>query len=836
MKDYPFEEIETKWQKKWEKSGIYSVKEDESYPEDKRLYVLDMFPYPSGSGLHVGHPEGYTASDIYARFKRMNGYNVLHPMGFDAFGLPAENYAIQTGQHPKITTETNIKNFRKQIKRLGFSYDWNREVKTCDDKYYKWTQWIFLKLYEKGLAYESNMPINWCNSCKTGLANEEVKDMRCERCGSEVVRRPIRQWVLKITDYAERLLKDLDELDWPESIKSMQRNWIGRSEGAYIDFQTEAKENISVFTTRADTLYGVTFMVLSPEYPTISNFIKKEQRAECEAYIHSASQKSDLERTNLSKTKTGVWTGSYAINPLSGKKIPIWISDYVIMSYGSGAVMGVPAHDERDFEFAKKFGIDIIKVIDDGKNEELKEAYTGDGKHVNSDLINGLGKEESINKIIEILEKKCCGKRAVSYKLRDWIFSRQRYWGEPIPLIHCDNCGIVKDENLPLLLPEVDSYAPADDAQSPLSRAKSWLKVKCPVCGKTAKRETNTMPQWAGSCWYYLRYLDPTNDKEFVSSKKEKYWMPVDLYIGGAEHAVLHLLYARFWHKVLYDLKLVSTNEPFKRLVNQGLVTAFAYQRKNKSLVPSDMVVEKGGKYYAKDNDEELMQITAKMSKSLKNVVNPDDIIKEYGADSLRLYEMFMGPLEMSQPWNTNGLIGIWRFITRIWSIPQNSKIDKNAPMSEEDEYMLNLTVKKVTEQTENLEFNTAISQMMVYSQYLADKKIIPYKMWFDFILILSVYAPHLSEELNSLLGNKDSVILAKWPGFDDTKTTKNHVDIAVQINGKTRSVIRVEKDSDEKTLIRIAKEDEKIKKWLEDKSIVKEIAVKNRIVNLLVK
>ncbi|MBQ6029626.1 MAG: leucine--tRNA ligase, partial [Treponema sp.] len=621
----------------------------------------------SAAGLHVGHPEGYTATDIYCRYLRMKGFNVLHPMGYDAFGLPAENYAIKTGTHPRETTNSNIEHFTKQIKALGFSYDWDRCVQTCDADYYKWTQWIFLQLYKKGLAYESNTPINWCPSCKTGLANEEVKEGRCERCHSEVTRKTIRQWVLKITEYAERLLQDLDELDWPESVKIMQRNWIGKSIGAEVDFAVADKDGkatdkkLRVYTTRCDTLFGATYMVVSPEHPLVKELTTAEQKAAVEKYIEDAAKKSDLERTDLAKDKTGVFSGSYAINPVNGKQIPIWVADYVLISYGTGAIMAVPAHDTRDWDFAKKFNLPIIEVLK-SEVDVQKQAWTEDGIHVNSDFLDGLNKQDAINKMLDFLEEKKIGKKAINYKLRDWIFSRQRYWGEPIPLVHCPKCGTVAvpEDQLPLELPNVKTYQPTGTGESPLAGIDSWVNCKCPQCGGDAKRETNTMPQWAGSCWYYLRYLDPKNDKEFCAKEKEKYWMPVDLYVGGAEHAVLHLLYARFWHKVLYDIGVVSTKEPFHRLVNQGMITSFAYQRKDKTLVPVDEVEDKGNNVYVeKATGEQLTQVVAKMSKSLKNVVNPDEEIKLYGADSVRMYEMFMGPLTMSKPWATQGIVGI---------------------------------------------------------------------------------------------------------------------------------------------------------------------------------
>ncbi|MGE4466902.1 MAG: leucine--tRNA ligase, partial [Sphaerochaeta sp.] len=766
MSKYPFSEIETKWQKYWEDNQSFAVTEDESVPEDKRVYVLDMFPYPSGAGLHVGHPEGYTATDIYCRYLRMNGYNVLHPMGFDSFGLPAENYAIKTGTHPKVTTEKNIENFRKQIKRLGFSYDWNREISTHTSEYYRWTQWIFLQLYKQGLAYESHTPINWCDNCKTGLANEEVKDGKCERCGTTVVRKSIRQWVLKITEYADRLLADLDSVNWPESVKLMQQNWIGRSEGASVVFQIDGMDDsLEVYTTRPDTLFGATYMVVAPEHPLVEKLTSVEQKSAVEEYLEATARKSDLERTDLAKDKTGVFSGSYAINPVNGKKIPIWIADYVLISYGTGAIMAVPAHDKRDWEFAKKFNLPIIEVLKSDVDVQ-EEAWTEDGIHVNSDFLDGLNKEDAINTMIAWLEERELGTKSVNYKLRDWIFSRQRYWGEPIPLVHCPNCGTVPipEDQLPLLLPEVSSYEPSGTGESPLAKIESWVETTCPVCGAAAKRETNTMPQWAGSCWYYLRYLDPNNDKEFVSKEKEQYWMPVDLYVGGAEHAVLHLLYARFWHKVLFDLGLVSTSEPFKRLVNQGMITSYAYQRPDKSLVPTDMVEEvETDVFVEKETGQKLERVIAKMSKSLKNVINPDEIIQEYGADSMRMYEMFMGPLEVSKPWATTGLNGIYRFLDRVWRLYEERPITDDEP-SKELNKTLHKTIKKVTHDTATLNFNTAISQMMVLVNELYKVDEFPRVVAETLVKLLGPYVPHIAEELWEKLGNKESLTKVSWP------------------------------------------------------------------------
>ncbi|MDD2231984.1 MAG: leucine--tRNA ligase [Sphaerochaetaceae bacterium] len=840
MSKYPFNEIEKKWQKYWEDNHTFRTTEDPAYPKDKRQYVLDMFPYPSGAGLHVGHPEGYTATDIYCRFLRMNGYNVLHPMGFDSFGLPAENYAIQTGTHPRITTEKNIENFTRQIKSLGFSYDWDREVDTHDVNYYHWTQWIFLQLFKKGLAYEAQMPINWCPHCKTGLANEEVKDGHCERCGAQVERRNIRQWVLRITAYADRLLSDLDELDWPDSVKQMQRNWIGRSEGASVLFQIDGMpDQLEVFTTRCDTLFGATYMVISPEHPLVDKLTAADKKAAVEAYKEEAAKKSDLDRTDLAKEKTGVFSGSYAINPVNGKKIPIWIADYVLISYGTGAIMAVPAHDDRDWDFAKKFGLPIIEVLKSEVDVQTKP-WTEDGIHVNSGFLDGLNKEDAIAKMLGWLEEHKIGKKTINYKLRDWVFSRQRYWGEPIPLIHCPHCGIVPvpEDQLPLELPEVKNYQPTGTGESPLAAIKSWVETTCPVCGAKALRETNTMPQWAGSCWYYLRYLDPKNDKEFCSKEKEQYWMPVNLYVGGVEHAVLHLLYARFWHKVLFDLGLVSTDEPFHRLVNQGMITSYAFERANKVLVPVDEVEERGtDDFVDKETGEKLTRVIAKMSKSLKNVINPDQIVNEYGADSMRMYEMFMGPLQVSKPWSTTGLIGVFRFLDRIWRLGEDKKITDEAPSSEMLK-LLHKTIKKVTDDTATLNFNTAISQMMVLVNelYKTDGDYMNREVWEDLILLISPYVPHLAEELWQRAGHNESLFRAPWPKYEAKYTIDDTVGIIISVNGKVRSKVDAPRDISKEDLLAMVRADEKTQKFLEGKTVIKEIVVPGKLVNFAVK
>ena len=802
MSKYPFTEIEKKWQNYWEENKTFKVTEDPSVPKEKRKYVLDMFPYPSSQGLHVGHPEGYTATDIHCRYLRMAGYHVLHPMGFDSFGLPAENYAIKTGTHPRISTEDNIKRFLKQIKSIGFSYDWDRQVSTHTPEYYKWTQWIFLKLYEKGLAYESKAPINWCPSCLTGLANEEVKDGKCERCHTEVSRKNLRQWILKITDYGDRLLADIDKLDWTDAIKAMQRNWIGRSEGANVKFSVDGSDDIiEVYTTRPDTLFGATYMVLSPEHDLVHKITTPEQLQAVDNYIDLASKKSDLERTDLAKDKSGVFTGAYAINPLNNEKIPVWIADYVLISYGSGAIMAVPAHDTRDWEFAKQFDLPIIEVLKGGDVQSA--AHTGEGEHVNSGFLNGLGKKEGIEAAINWLKERNLGDTAVNYKLRDWVFSRQRYWGEPIPLVHCESCGIVPldEKDLPLTLPEVDSYTPTGTGESPLASIEEWVNTTCPKCGGKAKRETNTMPQWAGSCWYYLRYLDPDNTEELASKEKIDYWMPVDLYVGGAEHAVLHLLYARFWHKVLFDIGVVGQDEPFQQLINQG------------------MILGEGG---------------IKMSKSLGNVINPDLIIDELGADTMRLYEMFMGPLQVSKPWSTKGTAGVHRFLDRVWRVSER-EISTEKP-TDDLVKILHQTIKKVSHDTEKLEFNTAIAQMMIFINEVFKSPVLYKDIWEPFVLLLSPYAPHLGEELWQKLGHKDSLAYAEWPKWDEELVKESVLEIVMQVNGKVRAKLELPAGTSKDETEKAAFENEKIKAYTEGKTIVKVIVVPGKLVNIVVR
>ena len=802
--------IEKKWQKYWDENKTFKTLDDHT---KEKFFALDMFPYPSGAGLHVGHPEGYTATDILSRYKRANGYNVLHPMGWDAFGLPAEQYALDTGNDPRDFTKTNIDTFRRQIKELGFSYDWDREVNTTDPNYYKWTQWIFKKLYEKGLAYVDEVPVNWCPALGTVLSNEEVIDGKSERGGHPVERRPMRQWVLKITDYAEKLLADLDILDWPESLKAMQRNWIGKSVGAEIDFKIEGTDKaFTVFTTRADTVFGVSYCVLAPEHKLVEEIVTEEQRATVEEYLDIVKRKSDLERTDLNKDKTGVFTGAYAINPVNGEKVELWIADYVLASYGTGAVMAVPAHDERDYEFATKFNLPIKAVIED--NGEVVVPFFGDGKHINSDFINGLNNEEAIAKVIEFLEENKVGRSKVTYKLRDWLFSRQRYWGEPIPIIHWEDGTMttVPDSELPLLLPETDNIKPSGTGESPLANIEEWLNVVDPETGKKGKRETNTMPQWAGSCWYYLRYIDPHNDEMFADPEKLKYWLPVDVYIGGAEHAVLHLLYARFWHKVLYDLGLVPTREPFQKLFNQGMILA-----------------------EGKDGRPE------KMSKSKGNVVNPDDIIVSHGADTLRVYEMFMGPLDASIAWSENGLDGSRRFLDRVYRLfvdeetgKVNDKVqDKD---NEELEVSYNFTVKKVSEDIEILGFNTAISQLMVFVNDCYKAEYIPRKYALGFIQLLAPFAPHLAEEMWEIYGNTESISYIPWPTFDESKLVSDTVEIVVQLMGKVKAKLDVKKDLTPAELEQIVLANEEVKELIEGKQVMKVIVVPGRLVNIVAK
>jgi leucyl-tRNA synthetase len=882
--DYNFHEIEKKWQKYWEENKTFKTPEDLTNP--KKCYILDMFPYPSGAGLHVGHPEGYTATDIFSRYKRMKGFNVLHPMGWDAFGLPAEQYAIQTGTHPSITTKNNCDTFRRQIKELGLSYDWDKEINTTDPGYFKWTQWIFIRLYNtwfddklqkgrpiselavpeglnkretvnyidsKRLAYYDNAQVWWCPSCRIVCANEEVlSDGTHEKCGNRVEKKNLKQWMLRIPLYAERLLKGIDNLNWPEGIKDMQRNWIGRSTGAEVDFEIDGlNKNLTVFTTRPDTLFGATYMVIAPEHPLTGLITTGDYKSAVNDYIKATSLKSDLDRTDLAKEKTGVFTGRYAINPVNRKLIPIWVADYVLTGYGTGAIMAVPAHDTRDFEFAQKFSLPIVCIQDPDVKDELqkqrilegKECWTEDGIYLNSVNtktgidINGLNKEAGIAVITKWLEAKNLGKAKVNYKLRDWLFSRQRYWGEPFPVIHWEDGEItlVSENELPLELPKLEKYLPGESGESPLSNSDEWLNVTDNK-GRKGRRETNTMPQWAGSCWYYLRFIDPKNDKSIFDLEKEKYWMPVDLYIGGAEHAVLHLLYSRFWHKVLFDLGIVSTDEPYKRLFNQGMILAFAYETESGSKVSGDLVEEREGKYFHRETGAELRQIVAKMSKSLKNVVNPDDVTSKYGADSLRLYEMFMGPLDVTKPWDDKGVKGVSGFLGRAFRFFSNP--DNIFPGKEDAEVLKGLhhVIKKVEGDIENLRFNTAISAMMIFLNLTTKKGKVTEETAAAFTQILAPFAPHVAEELWHLLGHKKSLTYEPWPLFNEEYLKEDNFEYPVSFNGKMRFNTELSVSLSKEEIIKIVLADERTHKWLGGASPSNIIVVPNRIINIVFK
>ncbi|MDT2743634.1 leucine--tRNA ligase [Enterococcus asini] len=801
--NYDHKKIEKKWQKFWAANNTFVTHEDQDKP---KFYALDMFPYPSGQGLHVGHPEGYTATDILSRMKRAQGYNVLHPMGWDAFGLPAEQYALDTGNDPAEFTEKNIQTFKRQINSLGFSYDWNREINTTDPEYYKWTQWIFTKLYEKGLAYEAEVAVNWVPELGTVIANEEVIDGKSERGGYDVIRKPMRQWMLKITAYADRLLEDLDLVEWPDSIKEMQRNWIGRSVGANVTFKVaNSEESFTVFTTRPDTLFGATYAVLAPELDLVNKITTPEQEAAVAEYVAEAAKKSELNRTDLAKEKTGVFTGAYAINPVNGKEIPIWIADYVLASYGTGAIMAVPAHDERDYEFAKTFDLEIIPVLDGG--DVAVAAYTEDGPHVNSEFLDGLNKEDAMDKIISWLEEKGVGKKEVSYRLRDWLFSRQRYWGEPIPIIHWEDgtTTTVPEAELPLRLPVTKDIKPSGTGESPLANIEDWVNVVDPITGKKGRRETNTMPQWAGSSWYFLRFIDPHNHKELANYEKLERWLPVDIYIGGAEHAVLHLLYARFWHKFLYDLGVVPTKEPFQKLFNQGMIL--------------------GG------NNE-------KMSKSRGNVVNPDDVVERYGADTLRLYEMFMGPLDASIAWSENGLEGSRKFLDRIWRliVDEDGKMRDRITNFNDGKLtkVYNQTVKKVTEDYEHLHFNTAISQLMVFINEAYKVDALPYLYVEGFVQLLAPIAPHFAEELWSILGNEGGISYVPWPVFDESALVEDEIEIVIQVNGKVKAKVMVAAAATKEEMEELAKGHEQVADLLADKTIRKVIVVPGKLVNIV--
>jgi leucyl-tRNA synthetase len=802
---YDHKHIEQKWQSYWDEQKTFKVTED---PEKPKYYVLDMFPYPSGAGLHVGHPLGYIATDIISRYKRMKGYNVLHPMGWDAFGLPAEQYAIKTGTHPRETTKINIENFRRQIKMLGFSYDWDREINTTDTGYVKWTQWLFLQLYNKGLAYEAKVPVNWCPELKTVLANEEVVDGKSDIGGHPVHRVPMRQWMLKITDYAESLLDGLDDLDWPDSVKELQRNWIGRSEGADVHFNiVGSKEVITVFTTRPDTLFGATYMVLAPEHPFVDVLTITGQERAVKEYQDKASRKSDLERGELNKEKTGVFTGSYAFNPVNDEKIPIWIADYVLMSYGTGAIMAVPGQDQRDWDFAKEYDLPIIRTVEpeDGFGGE---AYLGEGPAINSEFLNGLNIGDAKEKIISWLDQENKGQGTIQYKLRDWLFSRQRYWGEPIPIIHYDDDSKPLDESeLPLELPAVEKYEPSGTGKSPLANIKEWVEIKNEEGEVVGLRETNTMPQWAGSCWYYLRYIDPQNSAKGWAADKESYWMPVDLYVGGAEHAVLHLLYARFWHHVLHDLGHVSTREPFQKLFNQGMI---------------------------------LGEDGLKMSKSRGNVINPDEVVDEYGADSMRLYEMFMGPLDKAKPWQTKGLQGCSRFINKLWNkVCSSDGLSENITSDTAESETIKLkhqTIKKVSDDIENLHFNTAISQMMIFTNHLNTLKSINREILQTFAQLLAPFIPHTAEDIWQRLGNENSITFEQWPEYDEELAKENIISIAIQVNGKLRANIEIDANTEKGDVLQLAKENDRIDNYIGGKKLIKEIYIPGRLINFVVK
>ena len=830
---YNHKAIENKWQKFWEDNHTFKTGTASSKP---KFYALDMFPYPSGAGLHVGHPEGYTATDILSRFKRAQGYSVLHPMGWDAFGLPAEQYAMDTGHDPADFTAQNIATFKRQIKSLGFSYDWDREINTTDPNYYKWTQWIFTKLYEKGLAYEAEVPVNWVEELGTAIANEEVlPDGTSERGGYPVVRKPMRQWMLKITAYAERLLEDLEDLDWPESIKDMQRNWIGKSTGANVTFKVkDTDEEFTVFTTRPDTLFGATYAVLAPEHDLVDIITTAGQAQAVADYKHQASLKSDLARTDLAKEKTGIWTGAYAINPVNGKEIPIWIADYVLASYGTGAIMAVPAHDERDWEFAKQFNLDIIPVLEGGNVAEA--AYTDDGLHINSGFLNGLDKAAAIDKMVTWLETEGVGNKKVTYRLRDWLFSRQRYWGEPIPIIHWeDGTSTALPENeLPLVLPVTKDIKPSGTGESPLANLTDWLEVSRED-GVKGRRETNTMPQWAGSSWYFLRYIDPHNDQKLADEDLLKQWLPVDVYVGGAEHAVLHLLYARFWHKFLYDLGVVPTKEPFQKLFNQGMILGTSYHDHRGALVATDKVEKRDGSFFNIETGEELEQAPAKMSKSLKNVVNPDDVIEQYGADTLRVYEMFMGPLDASIAWSEEGLEGSRKFLDRVYRLITTKEIA--AKNNGHLDKVYNEVVKTVTEHLEAMRFNTAISQLMIFVNAANKEEQLFIDYAKGFIQLLAPFVPHLAEELWQVLTQSgESLSYVTWPSYDESKLVEDEIEIVLQIKGKVRAKVVVSKDSSREDLEKIALANDKIQAEIAGKDIVKVIAVPNKLVNIVVK
>jgi len=837
---YDHQAIEHKWQDYWLANKTFKAEIDQTKP---KYYVLDMFPYPSGDGLHVGHPEGYTATDIVARYKRMRGFNVLHPMGWDAFGLPAERHADRTGEHPSVITSRNCDTFRRQIQALGLSYDWDREIDTTDPKYYKWTQWIFEVLFERGLAYQAEAAVNWCPALGTVLANEEVKDGKYVETGDPVEKRMMRQWMLKITAYAERLLEDLDDLDWPEGIKAMQREWIGRSEGADAVFKVAGSDKeFTVFTTRPDTLFGATYCVLAPEHSLTLEITTPDQRGAVAQYVEAASRRSAQERMHEESGKTGVFTGAYAVNPVNQAEVPIWVADYVLAEYGYGAIMAVPAHDTRDYDFATKFDLPIIEVVSGG--DISQEAYVGDGLMVNSGILDGLEVDDAKRKISDWLEERGLGKATVSYRLRDWLFSRQRYWGEPFPLVTLEDGTVraVPLKDLPVTLPELDEYKPTPDGKPPLARAAGWVRTTDPETGQPAVRETNTMPQWAGSCWYFIRFCDAHNDQEAWSKEAESYWMPVDLYIGGAEHAVLHLLYSRFWHKVLYDAGHVSCKEPFTKLFNQGMIQAHSYQDHAGKYYYPDQVEKRGEEdYVVKGTETPLRAQIEKMSKSRYNVVNPDTVVVDYGADSMRLYEMFMGPLEREKPWTDEGIQGVHRFVKRIWSlfIDDQGNLHPRIVDSGGDESMLRVlhgTTKAVTEDIEALQFNTAIARMMEFVNAALKAQTLDKDWLQQFVLILSPFAPHLAEELWQRLGHDHTLAYENWPEYDEAYLVEDTIEVPVQVNGKLRVVIQVPADADKEAVLAAAKAEPKLAQHLEGKDLVKEIYVPGRMVNLVVK
>jgi leucyl-tRNA synthetase len=863
MVGYPFKEIEPKWQRYWESHKTFRTPAeiDRSRP---KFYALDMFPYPSGDGLHVGHPEGYTASDIVSRYKRMQGFNVLHPIGWDAFGLPAEQYALKTGTHPKITTQQNISRFREQLKSLGFSYDWDREVNTTDPSYYRWTQWIFKQLFDRGLAYQEELPVWWCPELGTTLANEEVIDGLSEVGNYPCVRKPLRQWVLRITEYADKLLNGLDNLDWPNSTKEMQRNWIGRSEGAEIDFRIDGdtSASIRVFTTRPDTLFGATYMVLAPEHPLVHILTSDSQQKLIEKYQQEAARKSEFERAELQKEKTGVFTGGHAVNPANGNLIPVWVADYVLGSYGTGAIMAVPGQDQRDWDFAQTHNLPILRTVEPPPDFD-GEAYNGDGRTINSDFLDGLRRDAAKGKIIAWLEKESCGNSKINFKLRDWLFSRQRYWGEPFPVIFVDGKPqTLPDGDLPVKLPELEEFKPSGSPEGPLANAVDWLEITDPVSGRTARRETNTMPQWAGSCWYYLRYLDPDNDHELVSKEQADYWLPVDLYVGGAEHAVLHLLYARFWHKVLYDAGVVPTPEPFEKLVHQGMILgelefsqfrdasgtsisaeqARSLENLSEETVAPDAVTKLGDHFVL--SEDQTIQVDArahKMSKSRGNVVNPDEVVVAYGADAFRLYEMFMGPLEQVKPWNTRGVEGTHRFLNRVWRLAAetggeglNDRV-RDSVADDEQLRLLHQTIAKVTEDIENLRFNTAIAALMEFSNAASKWATLPRQILQPFVLLLAPLAPHMAEELWARLGHTESLAYQPWPEHDPELLKSETIEVAVQVNGKMRGRIEISADATEDEALSVAQADSNVVRYLEGKELVRAIYVPGRIVNFVV-